>query len=167
MSTQENLKEAFAGESQANRRYIAYSKAAQLEGFPQIAKLFFAAAEAETVHALSHLHAMGDARDTASNLEKAIQGEGYEFEKMYPEFVAQAAEEGQKRAERNFRYAMAVERVHHQLYQEALEAIKQGKDLPATDYYVCTVCGNTVKDHAPDVCPVCKHPKEKYRQMGH
>ncbi len=165
MSTKENLKEAFSGESQANRRYLAYSRAAGLEGFPEVAKLFFAAAEAETVHALSHLHAMGDAKNTEENLKKAIEGESHEFESMYPKFVEEAKKEGQERAERNFRYALAVERIHHKLYTEALEAVKHGKDLEEHDYYVCTVCGNTVRDNVPDVCPICKHRKEKFRKV--
>ena len=165
MSTTDNLKEAFAGESQANRKYLAFSKKADTEGLPQVAKLFRAAAEAETVHALSHFRVLGGVKSTAENLEAAIAGEAFEFETMYPKFVAEAQAEGNKAAETVCAGAMAVEKVHHDLYEGALEAVKAGADLPAAAIYVCDVCGNTVVGEAPDECPVCRAKKERFFEV--
>ena len=155
MGTNENLQEAFAGESQANRKYMAFAKKAETEGFPQIAKLFRVAAEAETVHAHNHLRVMGKIEETGENLKAAIEGEGFEFKEMYPKFIAEAESEGNKGAVNTFKYANAVEEVHHTLYAEALEKFQKGEDLPALDIYVCGICGYTVKDNPPDKCPVC------------
>ena len=162
MPTSDNLKEAFAGESQANRKYLAFAKKAQDEGFSQVAKLFRAAAEAETVHAHAHLRVMGDIKSTEENLQAAIEGEGYEFKNMYPGFLAEAEKEGNKPAVFSFKNALAVEEIHHGLYTEAIEAVKAGNDLPETDIYVCPVCGNTVKGQAPDNCPICGVPGDKF-----
>ncbi len=155
MSTKDNLQEAFAGESQANRTYLAFAKKADAEGRPQIAKLFRAAAEAETVHAHSHLRVLGGVKGTAENLETAIEGEGFEFKEMYPKFIAEAEKEGNNQAVTTFKYANAVEEVHHKLYSEALEKFNAGEDLPEADIYVCGVCGYTVAGEPPDNCPVC------------
>lgn len=163
MSTSDNLKEAFAGESQANRMYLAFAKKAEQDGLTQVAKLFRAAAEAETVHAHAHFRVMGSIKTTEENLKAAVEGEGYEFQKMYPEFLEQAEQDNNKPAARSFRYALAVEEIHHGLYSEALEAVKSGKDLPETDIYVCEVCGNTVKGNAPDKCPICGAVKSKFK----
>ena len=163
--TTQNLKDAFAGESQANRKYLAFAKKAQEEGFPQIAKLFRAAAEAETIHAHAHLRVLGGVKGTADNLKAAIEGEGFEFEKMYPQFVQQAQAEGQKDAVRSFSLAMAVEKIHHGLYTGALTTFQSGKDLPAESIWVCPVCGNTVAGSAPDACPVCGAPKAKFTEV--
>ena len=138
MSSMENLKAAFAGESQANRKYLAFAKKAEQEGYPQVAKLFRAAAEAETVHAHAHLRAMGGISDTVAHLEEAIAGEGHEFTEMYPPFVAAAVEEGNKKAEISFKNAMAVEKTHHDLYTGALAAVKAGGDLPAAARFAAT-----------------------------
>jgi rubrerythrin len=165
MSTTDNLKEAFAGESQANRKYLAYAKKADKDGFPQVARLFRAAAEAETVHAHTDLRVMGGVKGTTENLEDAIAGEGLEFQKMYPEFLAQAKSEGNKPAEFAFKHALAVEEIHHGLYTEALKAVEAGKDLPEKRIYVCSVCGNTVYGEPPDVCPVCSNPKEVFFEV--
>ena len=162
MSTKENLNEAFAGESQANRRYLAYAQKAKEEGLPEIAKLFHAAAEAETVHALAHLKVTGDIESTKENLEKAMQGESHEFKYMYPGFIEEARNEDNKAALRSFKNAMTVEQVHFSLFNEAAEALAKGEDLPARKIFVCTVCGNTVIDSAPDSCPVCGAAKEKF-----
>ena len=150
--TQENLQEAFAGESQANRKYLAFAKQADKEGYPQIAKLFRAAAEAETVHAHAHLRAMGGIGTTQENLEEAVSGETYEFKSMYPNMIEAAKEEGKTAAERSFVYANEVEKVHAQLYQKALDNMDS---LETTDYYVCSVCGFTCEKEPPDECPVC------------
>jgi rubrerythrin len=166
MATAENLQAAFAGESQANRRYLAFARKADAEGYTQIAKLFRAAAEAETVHALSHFRAMGGVKGTAENLQAAIEGEGYEFKEMYPKFLAQAEAEGNKRAVATFRYALEAEKVHHALYSEALNAFNAGKDLPQASIFVCSVCGYTVAGAAPDECPACGARREKFGEVA-
>jgi len=154
--TTDNLAAAFAGESQANRKYLAFAKKATQEGFPEVAKLFRAAAEAETVHAHAHLRALGGIKDTKENVKAAIAGEHHEFVSMYPDFITAAEEEKNAAALTSFRYANAVEKIHHDLYTEALKALETGKDLPKREIYVCPICGNTVYDSAPDVCPICK-----------
>ncbi|TET17902.1 MAG: rubrerythrin family protein, partial [Dehalococcoidia bacterium] len=153
--TQENLKDAFAGESQANRRYLFFAEKADEEGHPQIARLFRAAAEAETVHARNHLEAMGGIRSTRDNLGVAIEGEHYEFMKMYPGFIEQAKADNNERAEISFIHANAVEKIHHGLYQKALESLEAGQKLKDESYFVCQVCGNTVVGKAPEKCPIC------------
>ncbi len=160
--TDDNLKAAFAGESQANRTYLAFAKKADEEGFPQIAKLFRAAAEAETVHAHNHLRVMGQVKSTSDNLGAAVSGETYEFKKMYPEFIAEAKEEGNTKAETSFSYANQVEQIHAALYQKALDGLKNNKEPAKADYWVCPVCGNTFEGSAPDRCPICSTPKEKF-----
>lgn len=149
--TMDNLMNAFAGESQANRKYLAYADAADKEGLPQVAKLFRAAAAAETVHAHAHLRNAGKIGDTVANLKDAIAGESYEFTKMYPEMIAEAKAEGNTAVERYFDYVNKVEEVHANLYKKALE---NPSALPATDYYVCKVCGYTHEGKA-DKCPIC------------
>lgn len=166
MSTQDNLKAAFAGESQANRKYLAFAKKAEQDGLPQVAKLFRAAAEAETIHAHAHLRVLGGVKDTAANLNEAVGGEAHEFESMYPAFVAEAEKEANKPALTSFKYAMAVEKIHHTLYCEASRAVAGGKDLPARKLFVCPVCGNTVYDHAPDKCPICGVVKDKFVEIA-
>ncbi|MGM0642478.1 MAG: rubrerythrin family protein [Thermodesulfobacteriota bacterium] len=165
MGSMENLQAAFAGESQANRKYLAFAEKADKDGFPQVAKLFRAAAAAETIHAHAHLRVMGGIKTTAENLEEAIEGEGYEFNEMYPEFLATAKAEGNKAAEVTMSNALAVEGVHHTLYSKALEAVKGGGDLPGVSIHVCSVCGNTVEGEAPETCPVCNVPKEKFSEV--
>ncbi len=150
--TDENLQEAFAGESQANRRYLAFADQAKKEGNPQVAKLFRAAAAAETVHAHSHLRALKGVKNTKENLQDAISGETHEFKSMYPRMIEEAKEEGHKIATRSFTYANAVEEVHAGLYQKALDHLD---DLEEVDYYVCSVCGYTCEMEPPEKCPVC------------
>jgi rubrerythrin len=154
--TIDNLQAAFAGESQANRKYLAFAKKAEQDGLPQVAKLFRAAAEAETVHAHAHLRALGGIKETKENVKAAIAGEHHEFISMYPEFIKDAEADKHAAALTSFRFANAVEKVHHDLYTEALNAIESGKDLPQREVYVCPICGNTVYGSAPDQCPVCK-----------
>ena len=165
MSSLDSLKDAFAGESQANRKYLAFAKKADQDGFPQVAKLFRAAAEAETVHALAHLRAMDGIKSTAENLAAAIEGEGYEFQEMYPDFLDTAQAEGNKRAEISFKNALAVEELHHGLYGKALAAVEGGKDLAADAIFVCDVCGNTVFGSAPDKCPICGATKARFFEV--
>jgi len=166
VATNDNLQEAFAGESQANRKYLAFAKKAEQDGYPHVAKLFRAAAEAETVHAHAHLRVMGGVKKTDENLQAAIEGEGFEFQEMYPKFLSQAEAEGNKPAVFSFKYALAVEEIHHGLYTEALSAVKSGSDLPEARIFVCGVCGNTVKGHAPDKCPVCGASKEQFKEVA-
>lgn len=150
--SEQNLMQAFAGESQANRKYLAYAKQAEKEGLKQVAKLFRAAAEAETVHAHSHLRAAEKVKSTVENLRDALSGETFEFKTMYPPMVEAAKEEGNKAAERSFTFANEVEKVHAQLYQKALD---NPAALAQADYYVCSVCGYTCENEPPDKCPVC------------
>ena len=164
--TDENLKAAFSGESQANRMYTAFARKADEEGLPQTAKLFRAAAEAETVHALNHLRVLGQVKSTADNLGTAILGETYEFKKMYPDFIAEAKKEGNKKAEISFDYANKVEQIHANLYQKALDSLKNKMELTKTDMYVCPVCGNTFEGATPDVCPICATPKDKFMKIA-
>jgi rubrerythrin len=161
--TEKNLMDAFAGESQANRKYLAFAKKAESDGYPQVAKLFRAAAEAETVHAHSHLRVAGGVKSTAENLKAAIAGETHEFKSMYPEMIAAAEKEGNANALRSFTYANEVEKVHAALYQKALDNLEAKKDV---DYYVCSVCGYTCENEAPDDCPVCKAKKKAFYKVG-
>lgn len=165
MATSENLQKAFAGESQANRKYLAFAKKAESEGYPMVAKIFRAAAEAETVHAHAHLRAMSAIKSTQENLQEAIKGESFEFQQMYPEYIKQAQEEGAKQALVSFQNAMAVEQVHHSLYIESLNAVKAGKDMAQAKIFVCGVCGNTVLGKPPDKCPVCGASEEKFTEI--
>jgi len=161
--TLENLKEAFAGESQANRKYLAFAKQADADGYPQVAKLFRAAAEAETVHAHAHLKAMAGVGATKDNLLAAVGGETYEFESMYPPMIAEAKKEGFKQAERSFNFANQVEQIHATLYQKALDTL--GQKVAAVDYYVCPVCGNTVEGKPTDPCPICGTPANRFYKV--
>jgi rubrerythrin len=165
MATSENLQDAFAGESQANRKYLAFAKKADDDGYPQVARLFRAAAEAETVHAHAHLRAMGGIKETAANLQAAIDGEGFEFEEMYPGYLAEAEAEGNRPAAYSFKNALAVEEIHHGLYTEALDAVKAGSDLLEAKIFVCGVCGNTVYGEPPDKCPVCGVPHTRFFEV--
>ncbi len=159
---EKGLQQAFAGESQANRKYTAFAKKADSEGYKQIAKLFRAAAEAETVHALNHLRELGAVKSTKENLVDAIAGESYEFQDMYPRMIADAQAEGNKRAEISFTYANAVEKIHAALYKKALENLGKNEEV---DYYVCQVCGNTVEGEPPDRCPICNSLKKMFRKV--
>jgi len=165
MSTDDNLQKAFAGESQANRKYLAFAKKAESEGFPMVAKIFRAAAEAETVHAHAHLRAMGGIKSTQQNLQEAIKGESFEFKHMYPDYIKQARDDNARPALVSFQNAMAVEQVHHSLYIEASKAVQAGGDMKQAKVFVCSVCGNTVLDEAPDKCPVCGAAKEKFSEV--
>lgn len=162
MSTLDNLEEAFAGESQANRKYLAFAKKADEEGYAQVARLFRAAADAETVHAHAHLRAMKGVEDTASNLKEAIGGETHEYTKMYPAMIKEAEKEGVKDAAMSFRNANAVEEIHAGLYEKALDDLGSNEEV---DYYVCQVCGNTVEGEPPEKCPICGAPKKMFKKV--
>jgi rubrerythrin len=160
--TKKNLIEAFAGESQANRKYLAFANKAEQEGYPGVAKLFRAAATAETVHAHAHLRALESIKTTKDNLVEAISGETHEFVSMYPKMIDEAKEEGEKIAEKSFVFANEVEKIHANLYKKALDTLD---DFPIKDYYVCSVCGYTVADEAPDKCPVCGAMKKAFNKV--
>jgi len=160
--TQDGLQAAFAGESQANRRYLAFAQAADAEGKRNLAKLFRAVAEGETVHALSHFSTLGGVKNSSDNLRAAIAGETYEVETMYPGFIADAQGEKEKRAELSFTRANEVEKIHQKIYTEALAQVEAGKDIEGKDYYVCSVCGYLAEGSAPDYCPVCNAPRKKF-----
>jgi len=164
-TTKENLEEAFAGESQASRRYLFFAEKADSEGLPQIARLFRAASEAETVHARNHLKAMDGIGATGDNLKAAIGGESYEFTEMYPGFIEQARAENNQKAEITFNYANKVEKVHHGLYRKALEGLEAGQGAKAEPYFVCPVCGYTVAGEAPEKCPVCGTPRKMFKKV--
>lgn len=159
--TTDNLKTAFAGESQAYQKYKAFAKKAQAEGFTNIAKLFETTAEAERVHAEGHLKALDGIKNTLENLQEAISGETYEYEEMYPPMLDEAKEAGHK-ASRMFGYAPAAEAVHARIYELALEAVKQGKDMEITEFYLCPVCGYIELGKKPENCPICGAIGEKF-----
>jgi rubrerythrin len=156
--TLENLMSAFAGESQANRKYLSYSKKAEAEGQKNAAKLFKAASDAETIHALKHFEVADKIKSTAENLQDAVKGENHEYQSMYPEFLKAAQEEGNQAAIRTFTYALKAEEVHAKLYQEALDNIDQEEEV---FYYLCPVCGN-IEKFVPEKCPICGVPGTKF-----
>ncbi len=159
--TEENLAAAFEGESQANRKYLAYAKQAEADGYKQIAKLFTVVAEAETIHAHTHFRNNGGIRSTAENLEAAINGETYEFTQMYPPFIEKAKEEGHTAATRGFSYANEAEKVHADLYKKALDTLGSKTEYPL---YLCTVCGHVAEHDAPDTCPICGAKSSAYKK---
>lgn len=161
-TTEENLKAAFAGESQANRKYLAFAKKAEKEGFPQIARLFRATAEAETIHAHGHLEALGEIKSTLENLKGAVGGETYEYQGMYPPMLEQAEKDGHA-AKRMFKLALKVEEHHAGTYSKAIAALEAGKDLEGSEVYLCPVCGHVEIGKPTDRCPVCGTAAEKYQ----
>jgi len=163
-TTESNLKEAFAGESQANRKYLAFAKKAEQDGFVNVARLFRTTAEAETIHALAHLSALDAIGSTADNLRAAVSGEDHEYQEMYPLMLSQATIENHK-AKRMFGYAVQAEAVHSKLYQMALEAVAQGKDLAEMNFYLCPVCGHIKLGKPPESCPICNVKGSKYIQI--
>ena len=160
--TVENLQEAFAGESQANRRYLAFAQKAEQEGYSQIARLFRAAAAAETVHAHNHLKVLKGVKSTAETLQEAVEGDTSEYREMYPRMIAAAQAEGNKEAERTFNYANEVEKIHAALFQKALKNLA---DKKMADIYVCSICGYTVEGEAPETCPGCKSVKKFFNRI--
>lgn len=163
-TTIDNLHEAFAGESQAFQKYMAFAAKAEQDGFPNIARLFRTAAQAERIHAEGHFKALDGVQSTAQNLQAAIGGETHEFTSMYPPMVTQAEAENHK-AKRMFGYAVQAEAVHAELYAKALEAVEQGKDLGETSFYLCPVCGHIEFGQPPDACPICGAKGSRYVQV--
>jgi rubrerythrin len=160
--TAKDLADSFAGESQANRKYLAFAKKADDDGYPQAAKLFRAAADAETVHAHNHLRAMKGINSTEENLKAAVSGETFEFKDMYPQMIEDAKEENADAARISFNYANKVEEIHAALYQKYLDNLGSNADVPI---FVCQVCGNTVENAAPEICPICGNPKEMFNEI--
>jgi rubrerythrin len=162
-TTSENLQAAFAGESQANRKYLFFAQKAEDEGYKQIARLFRAAADAETVHARNHFRVLQGVKSTRENLMAAREGESYEFEEMYPSFIKQAEAEGADKARNSFDLANQVEQIHHRLFETSLTKLEKGEATSEKPIYVCQVCGNTVEGEAPEKCPICGAPREKFK----
>lgn len=163
-TTTENLHEAFAGECQAFRKYSMFARKADGQGFPNVARLFRTAAEAERIHAEGHMAVLQEVKSTAENLEAAVAGETHEYTEMYPPMLKQAEAEDHK-AKRMFGYAVKAEEVHARLYMLALEAVKQGKDLTESQFYLCPVCGHIELKAAPATCPICGARGEKFVQV--
>lgn len=163
--TEANLKAAFAGESQAHMKYLAFAEKAEKEGYPEAARLFKGIAYAEQVHAFNHLKALGGIGRTVENLQTAIDGENYENVEMYPAFDAVAKLQGEKKAIRSFHYAKEAEIIHEEMYGDAKAKVEAGEDLEAASVYVCPVCGHTAIGEAPDKCPICNVKKDKYKKF--
>ena len=160
--TMKNLEEGFAGESMANRKYLAFAQQAEAEGYHRVAVLFRATAEAETIHALAHFKAMGKLKDTPANLQAAIDGETYEFTKMYPDFLVDAEAENNAAAIRSFKLAKAAEEVHAELYEKALKSL-EGEKAKAARFILCPACGHIAEDEAPEACRICGAKKSAYK----
>ncbi len=163
--TNDNLMASFAGESQANRKYLAFAQKAEKEGKEKIARLFKTVAEAETIHALKHFETAGKVGSTMDNLKSAIEGETEEFTDMYPGFIEEAKQEGQTAAGRSFNLANEAEKVHAELFKKALAALEGGGDLEVEGFYLCPVCGYVAADHAPDKCPICGAPAKSFKNI--
>ena len=164
-TTSEDLQSAFAGESQANRKYLFFAEKADEEGHKQIARLFRAAAEAETVHARNHFRVIEGIKATGDNLAVAIVGESHEFTEMYPAFIKQAEIEGNDKAKDSFDLANKVERIHHRLFMAALDMLRRSQTAEEKPFFVCQHCGNTVEGEAPERCPVCGRPKSMFKRI--
>ena len=164
-NTSENLQAAFAGESQASRKYLYFAEKADKDGQPRIARLFRAASEAETVHARNHLNAMKGIGPVEENLKAAISGEHHEFLDMYPEFIETAKAENNRQAETSFNWANKVEKIHHDLYSQALKDLKSRQAKENKPLFVCQRCGNTVEGEPPDICPICGAPRSLFKQI--
>ncbi|MFC1973878.1 rubrerythrin family protein [Chloroflexota bacterium] len=162
-NVEDNLKAGFSGESQANRKYLFFAEKAEKEGHKRIARLFRAAADAETAHARNHLNVLQGVKSTRENLLAAIDGENHEFTEMYPDFINKAEAEGNKKAVDTFDLANKVEQIHHGLYEAALNMLDKGEEGELKPFYVCQYCGNTVEGEAPDTCPICGAPKKLFK----
>ncbi|HEY98690.1 MAG TPA: rubrerythrin family protein [Dehalococcoidia bacterium] len=163
--TEDNVLSAFGGESKANRRYVIFAEKAEKEGYPQVARLFRAVAEAENVHARNHLNAVDSIGTTKDNLFAASLGEQEEYKRMYPNFIEIADRERNDRAKRSFEWANKVEEIHHGYFEEALKAVRADKQLEEVTYYVCQVCGNTIKGQPPEKCPICGASASAFKEV--
>ncbi len=163
--TEDNLKAAFAGESQAHMKYLIFADVAQQEGKSNLARLFRAIADAERVHATNHYRVLEMVKKSSDNIQDCIDGENYEIEEMYPAFNAVAKLQGESKAERSTHNALEAEKVHSAMYQKAKQAVDSGKDAEVGEVYICQVCGYTVEGDAPDRCPICGAPKERFKKF--
>lgn len=163
MKTQENLKESFTGESQANKKYIAFSEKAKKEGYEKVGRLFEAISEAEAIHALKHLNVMGGIKSTLENLKSAVEGEKFEYTEMYPKFIEEAEKEGAKEARFSFHFANEAEKAHGKLFEKALKALEESADFPANAFALCPICGYVAENEAPVRCPICNTPADKFK----
>lgn len=163
--TEESLKAAFAGESQAHMRYLIFAQKAEEEGLPDLARLFKAIAFAEQVHATNHFKAMGQLGSSSENLEVAIGGETFEVEEMYPAYDAIARLQGEKEAQRSIHYALEAEKIHAAYYRQAKQGVDAGKDLEIGQIYICSICGYTGEGEPPDRCPICGASREKFQTL--
>ncbi len=161
-NTENNLMKSFSGESQASQKYKAFAIKAEQEGYPQVAKLFRASSKSETIHAANQLRILKGINSTKDNLKTAIEGETYEYTNMYPKFIEESKLEDKKNAEYVFKAAMTTEEDHALYYKEALKYIEMNKDIPEKEYYVCTICGYTSENGAPDKCPICRAISQKF-----
>ncbi len=165
MKTKENLMAAFGGESQANRKYLAFARKAKKEGFENVARIFNAIAEAETIHALKHFEIAGEVGETSENLKKAAEGEHYEFTEMYPEFIKAAEDEGEKKALQSFEYANAAEKVHGGIFNDLKATVAKGSDTEAAEVELCPVCGWVGVSDIPDNCPICNTARKAFEKF--
>ncbi len=165
MKTQDNLMDAFAGESQANRKYLAFSQQAEKDGFKNVARMFKAIAEAETIHALKHFQIAGKVGATLENLQAAAEGEHYEFSEMYPEFIETAKKENHAEALKTFEYANAAEKVHGGIFNELKATVSKGEDAAEKSIELCPVCGWVGTDPVPDKCPICDTSKKAFKKF--
>lgn len=163
--TTKDLEYALAGECQANRKYTAFAEIADQQGHPQVARLWRAAAAAEAIHARNHMKELGMLKSTEQNLEGAVEGEQYEFTTMYPRFIKTAEDAGKQGAARSMEWAFKVEQLHHKMFQRDLDDLKSGQRPPNVAYWVCSTCGNTVPEKAPEICPICGSPKNKFFEV--
>ena len=166
MATNENAREAFTGESQANRKYQAFAEKAESEGYKNISRLFKAASEAEAIHAKKLLKVLGSVASTKENLEKAMAGETHEYTEMYPGFLKEAEAEKKSDAVLVFTYAMKAEEVHANLYKEAMNALNHGQDLSNRAVILCPVCGNIFLGQAPEKCPICNAVRKVFKTIA-
>ncbi len=163
--SEKNLNDAFGGESQAHMKYMAFGDKAERENLPNVARIFRANSYAEQIHATNHLRTLSGIQSTSENLQAAIEGETYEVEEMYPAFIKDAQEEQEPAAERMSIWAKAAEEVHAGLYKKAKGAVDGGLDVDLESIHVCQVCGFTMEGEAPDICPVCGTPKDRFTQF--
>lgn len=175
--TEQNLHNAFAGESQAHMRYMNYSEVAREEDYPNVALLFRAIAFAEKVHASNHLERMPQKEgmfagknpyglgDTLENLQKGIDGETFEIEEMYPTYRKIAEFQDEDAAVQTFDWALRAEKIHAKMYKDAKEKVENEEDIELEKVQICSRCGYTKEGEAPDRCPVCGAKKEEFEEF--
>jgi rubrerythrin len=175
--TADFLRSAYGGESMAHMRYLIWGDMAEKEGFPNVKRLFEAISYAEWAHADNHFRELGERKGgadvmagavfgtdkTVNNLQGAIDGELHEVNQMYPVYLETARFQGEKGAERAFHFALEAEKIHANLFKQAQEEVKSGKDMVLGQVHVCPVCGYTEAGNVPHICPVCGAKKERFK----